>query len=473
MEQNWRVCEHPEGFALEIPASWNSTVKAGLVNATGQNLERVTILPFKFEARLDADGARDVLLAILRQFWSHQRWQMPRGGWQFNPNGVGAIGADESRLKEIATLWWANTPDGATGFFYALAAPPARFQSLQTDFARILSSFRVTGRSGGDGGQPGANAHPLEGMRFHLWTDPMEGAFSVQVPAGWQVTGGLFRPNFVSQAEYVLRSPDGHVVVRYGDANFPSRYTVPDMTLMSSGMWEGQYTPDGTFILNYKPALDFATYYVQNTLGRNGQNLQWLDSKDRADRIQTLGWYTRMLGFSMHTAAEVFFSCEFGGQTYIGYQYAETAVTHHSHVATLWSPQALFGFVAPPEQTRLADAVLFHAVATFQKSPQWMARQSQINHQVAAEERRYHEHSNQLWQQVRDERWASLARIGERRGDAVSGHTRVVDPTTRQAYKVHSGSSYYSIDPTRQVIVGTDIPCKPDWNYQELIETYY
>jgi hypothetical protein len=242
---------------------------------------------------------------------------------------------------------------------------------------------------------------------------------------------------------------------------------------MSSGMWEGQYTSDGTFILNYKSGLDFAAYYVQNTVGRNCQNLQWLDSRDRADRIQALGWYTQMLGFSMHTAAEVIFSCELGGRTYTGYQYAETAVTHYSHVATLWSPQALFGFIAPPEHTRLADAVLFHVLATFQKSAQHMMQQSHINHQVAEAERRYFEHSNQLWQQTRDERWASLDRIGERRGDAVSGHTRVVDPTTRQAYKVQSGNSYYSIDPTRQVIVGTDIPCKPDWNYQELIETYY
>jgi hypothetical protein len=470
MEQNWRVHEDAEGFSLEIPADWNVTIKDGLVNASGPSLERVTILPFKFEARLEAGSARDLMLAILRRFWSHQRWQMPRGGWQFNQNGVGANGADESRLKEIATLWWANTSDGATCFFYALAALPARFQSRQSDFARILSSFRVTG---GGGKQPAANAHPLEGMQFQLWTDPMEAAFSVQVPAGWQVTGGLFRPNFVSQAEVVLRSPDGLITVRYGDANFPSRYVVPDMNLMSSGMWEGQFTSDGTFILNYKSALEFAAYYVQNTVGRNCQNLQWLSHKDRADRIQALWWYTQMLGFSLHTAGEVVFSCALGGKTYAGYQYAETAITHQSHVATLWSPQAILGFIAPPERARLADAVLFHTVATFQKSAQHMMRQAQINHQVAAEERRYHEHSNQLWQQVRDERWASLDRIGERRGDAMLGQTRVVDPTTNQAYKVQSGSSYYSIDPTRQVIVGTDIPCKPDWNYQELIETYY
>jgi len=154
-------------------------------------MERVTILPFKMEARLEAGGARDLLLALSRQFWPHQHWAMPRGGWQFNPNGVGAIGADESRLKEITTLWWANTPEGATCFFYALAAPPARFQALQTDFARILSSFRMTG---GGGGQPAANANPLAGMQFQTWVDPMENAFSIEVPVGWRVTEAFSDP---------------------------------------------------------------------------------------------------------------------------------------------------------------------------------------------------------------------------------------------------------------------------------------
>jgi len=468
MEQSWTTRQHPEGFTLDVPADWKTSVADGRIDAMGTNMERVTILPFKMEARLEAGGARDLLLALSRQFWPHQRWEMPRGGWQFNPNGVGAIGADESRLKEIATLWWANTPEGAACFFYALAAPPARFQALQTDFARILSSFRMTGGSG----QLAANANPLAGMQFQTWVDPMENAFSIEVPVGWRVTGGVFRPTMVAQSEFVLQSPDGQIVMRSGDVNFPSKFVVPDMNLMSLGLWEGQST-GGYVIMHYKSAIDFAAYYLQNTVGRNCRNLQWLSGRDRADRIQALAWYMQTLGFTMHTAAELIFSCEFGGRPYAGYQYAETAVTHSSHVSTLWEVQSLFGFMAPPQYMRLADAVLFYVSSTFQTNPQWMMRQAQMNAVTADNLRRYREHSMQLWQQTQAERWASWDRISEQRGDVLRGHTRVVDPTTNRSYKVQSGSSYYSIDPTRQVIVGTDIPCKPDWNYQELIETYY
>ncbi|HEX8127729.1 MAG TPA: hypothetical protein VF527_01280 [Pyrinomonadaceae bacterium] len=467
MEQRWATRQHAEGFALDVPEGWQISAEAGRINVTGPNLERVTILPLKIETHLDVTRARDLLLALSRQFWPRQRWEMPRGGWQFNPQGVGAVGMDESVLKETSALWWANTPEGATVFFYGMAAPPAHFPYLSPHFARILSSFRVTHM-----GQPGANANPLAGMQFQMWVDPMENAFSIQVPVGWRVTGGVFRHTMVAQSEFVIQSPDGQIVMRSGDVNFPSKFTVPDMNLMSLGMWEGQST-GGYVIMNYKSARDFAAYYLQNTVGRNCQNLQWLGGQDRADRIQALAWYMQTLGFTMHTAAELIFSCEFGGRPYVGYQYAETAVTHSSHVATLWEVQSLFGFMAPPQYMRLADAVLFYVSSTFQMNPQWMMRQAQMNAVTAENLRRYREHSQQLWQQTQAERWASWDRISEQRGDVLRGHTQVKDPTTGQTYKVQSGSSYYSIDPTRQVIVGTDIPYKPDWNYQELIQTYY
>ncbi|HEV2801194.1 MAG TPA: hypothetical protein VGW12_11895 [Pyrinomonadaceae bacterium] len=468
MEQNWTTRQHPEGFTLDVPAAWGMTAEEGRVNVFGPNRERLTIMPLRLEAPLHAEHARDLLLALVRQFWPEQRWQMPRGGWQFNQQGVAAVGADERVLKETAALWWANTPDGAAIFFYALAAPPALFPRLTADFARILNSFRMTG---GSGGQP-ASSNPLAGIQFQTWVDPLENAFSIQVPAGWHVKGGVFRPTMVAQSEFVIQSPDGQIVMRSGDVNFPSKFMVPDMNLMMNGLWEGQST-GGYLIMNYKSARDFAAYYIQNTVGRNSQNLQWLGARDRTDRVQALAWYMQALGFTMHTGAELNFSCQFSGRPYVGYQYAETAVTHQSHVATLWEVQALFGFIAPPESARLADAVLFHAIASFQMNPQWMMQQQQMNAVMAENLRRYREHSNQLWQQTQAERWASWDRISEQRGDVLRGHTRVVDPTTNQAYKVQSGSSYYSIDPTRQVIVGTDIPFKPDWNYQELIETYY
>ena len=83
------------------------------------------------------------------------------------------------------------------------------------------------------------------------------------------------------------------------------------------------------------------------------------------------------------------------------------------------------------------------------------------------------EYVSNLWQQTQAERWASWERISEQRGDVLRGQTRVVNPKSGQAYKVESGSSYYWIDPVREVIAGSDIPYKPSWDFEALIQTYH
>ncbi|MDQ1522500.1 MAG: hypothetical protein QOE47_424 [Pyrinomonadaceae bacterium] len=467
MEQSWTTRTHPEGFTLDLPADWQLSAEDGCINASGPNAERVTILPLRVEAQLDVRLARNTMLTFCYQFWPQQHWNMPQGGWQFTANSVGAVGGDASALRQTAALWWVNSGESATAFFYALAAPPAGFKSLEPVFARIVNSFRVTRA----GERPDPN--PLARMQFQTWTDPNEDAFSIQVPAGWRVTGGVFRPGFLSTvSEFVIQSPDGRVTARSGDVNFPSKYVVPDMNMMSLGLWEGQFTSDGRYITNYKPALDYAAHYVQNTIGRNCQNLQWLSNRDRADRVQALAWYTQALGFTMHTAAELTYSCQMNGQPYLGYQYAETAITHYSQVATLWDQQAIFGFIAAPDSVRLADAVLFRAINTFQINPQWMVRQGQMNARAAADLRSYHEHSARLWQETQEARWASWDRIAEQRGDVLRGQTQVVDPETGYAYKVQNSSSYYWLDPVNNVIAGTNLPYRPDWNFHEIFQKY-
>jgi hypothetical protein len=237
-------------------------------------------------------------------------------------------------------------------------------------------------------------------------------------------------------------------------------------------MWEGMMT-GGMLIKSYQTGLDVAADYVKNIVARNAQNLQLLKSTDRQDYVNSLGWRAQMLGWMRHTAGEVTYSCRFGDQqTYVIYQFADTAVTHFSDVATLWNLQTLTGFVAPADRASLADAVLQHSIQTFQMNPEWMQRQAQVNRRVAEDNRRYNEYVSNLWQQTREERWASWDRITEKRGDALRNQTRVVNPENGYAYKVESGSSYYWIDPVRNVIAGTDIPSAPTWDFTEMLQTY-
>ncbi|HLL70498.1 MAG TPA: hypothetical protein VK363_03645 [Pyrinomonadaceae bacterium] len=467
MELRWTTHEDPQGFTLEMPEGWRTSTKAGIINVFGTDSEIVTISPIKIEAQLDATFAWYVLTNLSREFWPHQKWEIPESGWQFDSNGVRTVGADESTVRQTNALWWANTSQGANGFFYGVAAPPARFQTLEPVFRRILQSFRVTRVD------PPANSHPLADMQFERWVDPTEMAFSLEFPAGWRVTGGVKRGGFVTKSEFIIQSPDNQLMVRSGDVNILGDFVEPSMNLMFSGLGEGMMT-GGLLIKSYQTGLDFAADYVRNIVARNARNLQLLRNTDRQDYVHSLGWYAQILGWVRHTAGDVTYSCQFGDQqTYIIYQFADTAMTHFTDAGVLWNLNTLSGFVAPAERATLADAVLQHAITTFQMNPQWLQRQSQTNRNVAEENRRFNEYVSNLWQQTRDERWASWDRISEKRGDALRGHTRVVDPHTQQAYKVESGSSYYWIDPVRNVIAGTDIPSAPTWDFRAMLQTYH
>lgn len=473
-EQGWTTHRDPAGFTIEIPAGWRVSADGGRVTAAGPNAERVTILPLQIEGQLDARSAQATLVGLSGRMWPQQKWIMPRSGWQFGQSGVRAVGADESTLREITALWWANTPRGAALFFYGVAGEPARFQSLEPAFARVLGSFRVTPdnrRQAGGGSRGGGD--PLATMRFKQWVDPTENAFSVEVPADWGVTGGIQRPDAgIKKNEWVSYSPDGQVMIRGGDVSLPAQYIELTQAIANMGYREGQMYQGGMFIMRFMPGVAFASQYVQMNFGRNCSNPQWLFQKDRPDFVQQLARQGLVMPDYHTTAGEVGFTCQINNQPYVGYVFAETSAAPSMGVAVIWSSRVLYGFLAPANRAREADAVLHRAVASFTINPQWAARERGMERRMLDELKRYNEFAYNLQKQTQAERMAALDRVSEKTQDVLSGQTNVIDPQTGQQYKAQAGSSYYWIDPTRNVITGTNLPYQPTWDFRELVQTY-
>ena len=470
--QNWTIHQDPAGFSVELPRDWRVSAEGGRVTVAGPHAARVTILPVTVEGQLDTGRAQGVLVNLSRRFWPNQRWDEPRDGWQFGANGVRAVGADESALRETTALWWANTPQGANGFFYGVAAEPARFQSLTPTFARILGSFRVTHVPAG-GGQ-GRGSDPLAGLQFRRWVEPNETAYSCEVPAGWYVTGGLRRVGMFSKvSETVAQSPDGQVLVRSGDVNIPYQFVEPSETIISLGNSEGQWVSGNTaFVLRFMPAVYFASDYVMRNVGPVCGNVRWLSQRERPDYIQQLAAQGMLLQGNYYTAGEVIYACQSGGRDMVGYLFVITMLTPAPGVANMWSVYRLEGFLAAAGRAAQADAVLHRMLASSQLNLQWWMAERGATQRLYDEYRRLQEYTAKLQEETRDERMASWDRVAEQRGDILRGQTRVVDPQTGQAFKVQSGSSYYWIDPVRNVIAGTDLPYAPTWDFTEMIQTY-
>lgn len=478
--QNWMTHEDSAGFSIEIPEGWRVSNDAGRITVANSNAERVTIYPLRVEGRLDAKRARGVLMSISAELFPRQRWNMPRGGWQFGANGVRAVGADESRLRETTALWWANTNQSATGFFYAVAAPPARFQNMEHTFARILGSFRITqsnmsggnNRSGGGGGRTSAS-DPLAGLQFQRWIDPTENAYSAEVPAGWRVSGGIKRIGTTGRvSETVAQSPDGQTTLRSGDVSVPHQFVEPNQTLFNNGMREGQWASGGFYILRFMPAVNFATDYIARNVGQTCGNLQWLRQADRPDYVQNLASRGLLLQRNHYTAGEVIFTCQRGGASYVGYLFVETSVNPNPGVANVWNVTKLEGFMAPANRATQADAILQRMLSSTTVNPQWWRAEVGADARVMENHRRYREFSENLQRQTQAERWASWDRRTEQTGDTLQGRTRVVDPETGEAFKVENTSNYYWIDTRNEVIAGTNIPYKPTWDFREMVQTY-
>jgi hypothetical protein len=70
---------------------------------------------------------------------------------------------------------------------------------------------------------------PKPGNELHWvrYTDSAEGAFSMEVPVGWQVQGGMYRFGYFDVRWMMdVRSLDGKVILRIQEANVPG-YSLP------------------------------------------------------------------------------------------------------------------------------------------------------------------------------------------------------------------------------------------------------
>jgi uncharacterized protein YbdZ (MbtH family) len=466
----WKSHQDPAGFALQVPGGWKVSTEGGRITAAGPNMERVTILPLKLEGNLNADMAREALVDISRQFWPGQRWEMPKSGWQFGDNGVRAVGGDESTLRETTALWWTNTPQGAVGFFYSVAAQPAQYKAMEPVFVRVLQSFRVT-----PPGLPSAAQAPdaVAGVQFEKWTEPAEGAFSCEVPTGWKVTGGLQRKPITAEFELVLISPDEQVMVRIGDLRMFTKYVEQNEVSATNGNQEGDVLGGGVQIKRFMPGADFAAYYVQMAMGQICSNLRLIEGRDRRDHIQTLAQQGLLQPSMQYSAGEVTYTCQANGQTYTGYQYAITyASLQNRDLAPLWNVDRFFGYAAPADKVKLADAVLQRALATMRVDMTWYAIETKTNKQIAKQNQEYLDWQAKLWRETRAEIAASQDRRSEQVGDVLRGQTQVRNPQTGQVYKVQSGYSYYWLDPNTQTIVGTNIPYQPSVNFGQMVQGY-
>jgi hypothetical protein len=270
-----------------------------------------------------------------------------------------------------------------------------------------------------------------------MWTtvrDAREQAFSISVPQGWKVDGGMFRYRIAYPRPTVdMTSPDGMINVRIGDNTIPN-YQTPNTNPYLPKV-PNNFTP----VAAYTSGQVFAQKYGLARFGSMCQSIQVTGSQSSQPRYSQ-----QVQGYVQATAGSANFSCTMRGQQMTGYVYAETMqVGAVMGQPANWYETALGSYLAPAAQAQNAAAILTYSTGSLVMNPDWAAWQAylvavatRINLSTAIKNKIATEQMDE-----RAEQWRKMmAGEVDDFNDILTGTTFAMNPATGQEVEIPTGS---------------------------------
>lgn len=467
---SWRTHTDAAGFTVTLPAAWRATADAqsGRIALRGPAGDAIDVWPVFVPGLADVSAAFSarVFTHLVQQACPADQWSAPRS---VATAALQMQGRRAGHALVLAAYAWMPTPRGTAGFLYCVSAPQAMTPSSEAAYSRILASLRLSGKP--------ARPSTTEAIRYVSWVDPVEQAFSLEVPAGWSVQGGSRRFTAIEIRQAVeLVSPDQSIIVRVGDLEVPF-FEEPAPPAMGVYFPEGAAKPclqgSQCLVLRYLPGAHFAVWLAQQRASGWCEGFAITEQRDRPDAAAIYlpqAAAAAQYGVVQRTdVGEATFRCERNDRLVQGYAYARTIYTGGSAAPSgSWLATDLVLYVATPDRIGTAAAVAQHAFASVRMNPQWEAMQRrtrQASSDIAAQSRR---DIADIIGAAYASRSAAQAHSAEQHAQAIRGLENVVDPATGRTLQVESGSGYYWVDPAG-TIVGTDSPSRPAVDFSELV----
>jgi hypothetical protein len=310
---------------------------------------------------------------------------------------------------------------------------------------------------------PNLPAHPLTVSGYTRFTDPLERAFTLEVPAGWQSVGGLARRSALQINAFVRSmSPDKMTYILIGEPTLPS-FVPPTPMRNSIGYREGKWFNSGlgglSLVLHFMPGTEFARLYGQSALSGLCPGLKFAGSRERPDMTQNADKLVPAVAPSVSQGGEARFSCQHNEQPM---EARIEAVTRATRDNIMWNVIFLKGFLAPASQADKAQEILDHMGATFAFDQAWMQKQSHLDEQAAlAINRNMQEFFRQQQGVIRnlnsmDENFSAVDEI-------VSGYSTDHDAATGTDYKLSNTDPYKWKDNSSGRIFSTATDAPPAW----------
>jgi len=211
-------------------------------------------------------------------------------------------------------------------------------------------------------------------VTFVKWTEPKEQSFSVEVPKGWQVDGGLHW-NGPTDARGFLRvkSPDEKVQVLIDDPEILPRQ-VPHPAYAQMGWVEGRVVQTQTgrvLIQRFLTGSQFAKQYASQRLCKNPR---WVRVDDMSSLSQSITDSIRPEAqasgaIARASAGEASFQCNKAQ----GYVFVTTVLASSpTGPIQIWGVYKLSGFLSSdPLRSMQARYVMNHLMATWTVNKRW------------------------------------------------------------------------------------------------------
>jgi hypothetical protein len=328
---------------------------------------------------------------------------------------------------------------------------------MQSNRIAVLSLALVLAGSGchAASNTPSASAgisRPAESLNWIRYTDNAEGAFSIDVPAGWQVNGGMYRFGYFDVRWMMdVRSLDGNVIIRVDDPNVPP-YVLPGPHSGPAGHPANRQGLYQMVVDNYRDAKSYADSYARRRFATactsvTPRTSDWTPSMPAA-------WQNEQ--GAKATEASLAYDCATSAGPRVVNVYARDTI-HGTD--GLWMVDPIISIIATPQDLAQAQRMTQRMIDSWVETPAWKQYQERMTQmgrdQILGEFRTfmqqmqvYHQQReaamNQQVAQYQSHQNAQASQVSSW-GNTLTGLTNVYDPSTGTQFQVFSGpkSNYY------------------------------
>jgi len=387
---------------------------------------------------------------------------------------------------------------------------PWRFKSAKEAFSNMDQYVRDSPASAKSAGLP-SNPPPMPEplpvqpgpISYVQFTDPQSGSFTVDVPRGWNVQGGLAHPMPGDRRIWMaVSSADGISI--FCDPSFPQNLC------HFPGQAEGQFArmAAGGQLLNLRPSAEVvADFYLKNFVSGHLGPLTPLQRRPRPEMVELLKSQFRQNGVQIGyrwqmNCLETIYQFMQGTQPRV-LSLLSTTVFTGDYAMGMWATwdANVYLYIAPPHLAQRAEEVRYRMRASLQFTPRMMqiyqqdeaiiTAQGQAANAAQWEWFRGREAAHQaqvafgdaivknFWdqQQANDSMlrgWehnqAVNDHLAQNFSDAIMDRQRLEDVSEGKSYEAPSGYNYYWRDQQTDKIYGTNTSDPPDLtrNYTQL-----